>query len=67
MQGAFHVRTELVRQVADQDLAHLLMAKLDSLDPRTIEAVGIPVSGNHARAVGAGDLGTSSASRPSSR
>src|ERR1700744_482471 len=57
MQMALHVRTELVYQVADQDFAHLLVAELNSLHQRTVLVVGIPVGRNHARAVGAGELG----------
>ncbi len=56
MQMALHVRAEFVHQVADQDFAHLLVAKLDSLHQRTVLVVGIPVGRDHARAVGAGDL-----------
>ena len=56
MQMALQVRTEFVHQVADQDFAHLLMAELDSLHQRTELVVGIPVGGDHARAVGAGKL-----------
>ena len=56
MQMALQVRTEFLHQVADQDFAHLLVAELNSLHQRTELVVGIPVGGDHARAVGAGNL-----------
>ena len=57
MQDVFQIRGKLLHQVAQQDFTHLLMAELDPLDQRAIEVVGIPVGGDHARAIGARNLG----------
>src|ERR1700677_3915134 len=56
MQAALKVRAEFLDQVADQDFAHLFMAKLHSLYQGTVEVVRVPVSGDHARTIGAGNL-----------
>ncbi len=56
MQGVFDAGTEFLNQVADKDFAHLLMAELNSLHQGTVKTVRIPVGGDHARTVGAGDL-----------
>src|SRR3981189_3667442 len=56
MQAALKAWAELLDQVADQDFAHLFMAELHSLHQRAVEMMWIPVSGDDARTIGAGDL-----------